>query len=496
MLSKRVWVRQRTIALAFGGLTTTALAGVGPIQIVATSPTYSISRIEPTVNNAGIYLIPSLGALYRKDLTNNSPVTLFAARDSAAQGGLPGDTWRASVRPIMDMSGRVASRYELASGRPVIAVGSGPPFQIVGRSDAPVADNPTELYNRDFSFPLMSPAGQIIFRATSDGGEGIWSHSPGQSTRTLLRSGWQAPGLSEGLILANTVEPAISNSGNIAVLGFLEYDVGVTPATANTVMLKTGDSFNTVLRGGQLIDGKLFYHAAAVRVNSRGRIAAWATQHSNGGQQGVLLGTPGNFRFIASTNERGPRMSPSESWGTGFHVIQNIQNTVLFFGQIRGGGGSGLWRQQDGQDLECLVRGGDILPGLPTGVTVSNLYRDDLVLNSRDEIVFRCVLTGAGVTAANDHAVYHWSAEDGFELILRKGQSIQIGLSALVVSDFNFIGGSGGDDGLPTSLNDRGDFGMTLEFVGGTSAMVAFTVPAPAAGLLLAAGVLARRRRR
>lgn len=121
-------------------------------------------------------------------------------------------------------------------------------------------------------------------------------------------------------------------------------------------------------------------------------------------------------------------------------------------------------------------------------------------INDDGSLLFTSQLTGQGVTADNDGAIFGWTPWGGICLLVREGDMIDSdGLGTMrTIASLDVVLGSGGQDGEQRSLDDFGRVVFTAKFTDGKSGVYVTAVPAPSAGLGVALGALlaARRRRR
>jgi len=133
-----------------------------------------------------------------------------------------------------------------------------------------------------------------------------------------------------------------------------------------------------------------------------------------------------------------------------------------------------------------------VVLGLPfDGGFAGDHATGDPVLSDNGSTFLDFRLTGGGVDATNDRALYHVSPlGDDSTLVLRTGDAIEVALNDIrIVTDYRI--GSAFRSGLgrkPT--NARSDIVARVHFSDGTQAVVNFVVPEPGISLGLAIGCL------
>lgn len=144
----------------------------------------------------------------------------------------------------------------------------------------------------------------------------------------------------------------------------------------------------------------------------------------NSNDTGLWAGADGNLNLVARSGEHAPgtdmdvRFAKVTYWG-------NVNNTghVTLQGDLTGPGvdtsnDTGIWQNYD-NTLSLVVREGDTTPDLGTDIRIGE-FTTGSSLNSAGAIGFRSLITGPGVDANNDSAI--WLAESGeVSLLARTG---------------------------------------------------------------------------
>ncbi len=126
----------------------------------------------------------------------------------------------------------------------------------------------------------------------------------------------------------------------------------------------------------------------------------------------------------------------------------------------------GIW-VASGSTTRLVAREGDAAPGL-AGQTFASFASDDQgpAANESGTVVFQAA-TNTGV-----NGIWRWRNGD-LRLLLTPGDFLQIGPSdSREVTSFSVKLGSGGQSGVPSGLNDRGQLVVKVSFKFGTSAVI------------------------
>ncbi len=114
-----------------------------------------------------------------------------------------------------------------------------------------------------------------------------------------------------------------------------------------------------------------------------------------------------------------------------------------------------------------IMRSGDDAPTFADGVYVSVTTTGNMspALNDIGGHAFKTRLTGTGISAANDTVVWYRQPQTG--AVLRVAQTGRL-VDGLPVSQFDWIGKTGGSDGELQSFNDAGKLAARLDFSDGS----------------------------
>ncbi len=388
------------------------------------------------------------------------------------------------------------------------AIYSGTPDQlelIIREGDTPPGYDPPVSFWGPGVVAAINDAGVTAFSAsTSAPGidyASVWMGTPG-ALEVAVKGGTQAPGLDAGFLFAGFSVASLNNDGTLAFKAGA-YN-GNTPhsgvwagqagnlslvAEADTLAPGTPYTFN-----GNYNDG-----FNDVRLNNTGQVAFTGyLDGPDGNENGIWAGTPGDIHLVAYEGGTaiGPN-GPDTVLGVSRAALADNGN-IAFLGYFDNPNTAPsdvvVYRTTPGADLEMIAATGAEVPGL-NGALLKGF--DQPLINALGQVGFLATLMGDGVTAQNDEALFLTGPDGTPFLLAREGDAFEVepGVFETIVGFGDLVGSTSQDIGR-TGISDNGELVTTLLYPGGVAA-VAFTIPAPGAGLvlLLGAGAAARRTR-
>ena len=340
--------------------------------------------------------------------------------------------------------------------------------------------------------PALNLTGQIAFKASLTGvgvstanNEGIWMGAPSGALAPVVRKGSQAAGLPASVLYDSLGSPVLNDNGQVAFKALVSGS-GVGTFNNEAIWAGTPGSLAVVVRKGTQAAGL----AASVNYdglltdppayNSSNQVAFVATLTGAGigsfNDQGLWVGAPGAVALVAQKGSAAVGLPAGVNYNGFGRPVLSGSGQVAFKSSLTGLGvgaqnNQALWIGTAGS-LSLIARSGSNAPGTAAGVLFSG-FSDPLV-NGAGLVVFKATLTGAGISTLNDEGF--WSADAGgnVRLILQKGSLFDIGGGDLrtINSLTNELYAGNGEDGRPRTLNRAGQLVLNLGFLGGTNALV------------------------
>lgn len=172
-------------------------------------------------------------------------------------------------------------------------------------------------------------------------------------------------------------------------------------------------------------------------------------------------------------------------------VFYSSENHVLFHALLAGTGqgtSSALFAGPR-DHIRAIAQAGTQAPGCPSGVLLgqfgAQLNNTPVFVNARGDVVFRSILTGAGVTPSNDVALFAYSERHGLQLIAREGDSFNFSGIRRTIATINLperggaISQTNGIDGRRTILNSHGECFFAVNYTDGLVALLKAQVAEP-----------------
>jgi hypothetical protein len=300
------------------------------------------------------------------------------------------------------------------------------PFRTIALSGEPAPGTPAGVVFAGFESGDINAAGAVVFQTQLAGpgvevthpsnSYGIWRDDHGVLNK-VVRAGEQALGRPASVNYYLPQSASIDAAGNIAF-------IAETPGVSTRSIYSEGlGSLRLVAsEGGPApglgVDGS-FYIFENSSMNAAGGLAFSA--HVRGAfppTQGIWTDQSGELAPVILEDAPTP--------GTGTTLLQialsdfNDQGVIALTGRHTGGtfpNDYAVWTEQGGT-FSLLARSVDSAPGMPAGVIVGRI--DSVQLNNSGQVLFQSALSGPGLSAANDAAL--WLHDNGTStLVARQG---------------------------------------------------------------------------
>ena len=284
-------------------------------------------------------------------------------------------------------------------------------FETIALIGDPVLGAPGGTLLSTFLDPTLNNQGETAFAGfvSNTGGGGIISNVGGTSS-LVTALGDVAPIAGGGVFVGFSFEPTLDNQGDSAFLSISLTGTGVDGTNSAAIFSDVGGTLSLVARAGD----------AAPVVGAA-----------------VSFGFPGN----PNLNGQGDIAFASVLTGTG---VDGTNDTAIF--------------SDVGGALSLVVREGDAVPDAGTGVSLGSLGSFfPPSLNDQGEIAFGALLTGTGVTNANNGSIFISDVGGALSLVAREGDAAPGAGDGVLFGELN--------DESP-SLNDQGEIAFTAVLAG------------------------------
>ena len=292
-----------------------------------------------------------------------------------------------------------------------------------------------------FSFVIRSELnnqGEFAFgvrltgtRVTAANDSAIFS-DVGGTLSLVAREGDPVPGAGVSLGLLFPSELSLNDQGEIAFGGLLS-GTGVTFENSTAIFRESDGMLSLVAREGDAApgtgDGVIFGGVlSGPELNDQGDIVFGANLTGAGvrtiNDGAIFSDVGGALSLVAREGDAAPGAGEGVLFSSLFGPQLNDQGEIAFEGLLTGTGVTGandLAIFSDvGGALVLVAREGDAAPGAGAGVSFGRFF--DPELNDQGEIAFRTNLTGTGVTFANDGAIFS-DVGGTLSLVAREGDA-------------------------------------------------------------------------
>ncbi len=479
--------------------------GVGPRPAVAQTVPVRVALTGTAAPTGGNYTISAAGfgnpvvngtgqVAFTADLTGGTATRgVFTGAPGAVQTvaltglGTPGPagSYNGFGNPVLNGTGTVAfDANGLFGGSSTQGMFMGTPGAVqtvaLNNTAAPVGGNYTSIGN-----PLLNGTGQVAFNASlSIANSGIFVGVPG-AVQTVAVQGTVAPG---GGNYSGFSVPVLSGAGQVA------YRAGLTGGTSTEGIFRgTSTAVQTIaLKGTAAPTGGNYGNFGDPAVNGTGQVAFLS--NLTVANAGIFTGTPTAVQAVAVSGTPAPAGGDYINFG---NPVLNGTGQLAFRADLTGGTSpAGIFAGTPGAIQAVALQG----TAAPAGGNY-DIFNQPPSVNGAGHVAFTATLTGAGVTAANNYALYVGSA-GGVVKVVRSGDQVDvdpgIGIDLRTVRDSGIDFGdntlqSGGQDGRSIAFSDNGFLVYTLRFTDNSSGVFVSQfapVPEPATvGLSAAVGL-------
>lgn len=452
-------------ALTLAGAPGSAAAGTSVIALSGnaapgTEPGVTFGFVgNASLNNASQVAFTSFLAGAGVTSANNQSIwrdtTLVAREGAAASAAGAGVNFGSLLTPLLNEAGQVAFSSSLTGTG--VTTANDEAIWRDGTLIARTGNAAPGLGGVTFSFVSsnlrLSDAGHVVFSATLAGSgvtatndNSLWSNS-----RLVAREGNPATAAGAGVDFAGSFgSPVVNDLGELAFTAFLT-GTGVTSANDTSIWhdaaLVAREGGAAPVAGG----GVNFATLGAPVLNNAGQVAFFSALTGAGVTAGNDAAIFRDGALIAREGDAAAA-GPGVAFGHLTNPFLNDAGQVAFNSALTGMGvttanDSAIWR-----DGVLIVREGDAAPTAAAGGKFSSLAVADL--NNTGQVLYSGFLTGTGVTADNDSALW---IGDGIESLQVAREGDLVGSRTIVALG---VGGS--------SLNDLGQVSYEATFTSGS----------------------------
>lgn len=337
--------------------------------------------------------------------------------------------------PVINTYGVLAFKAGLSTGGECVMVGSSQTLSPAARTGEAPPSIPLSQFSV-FDQPLISDAGAVAFTASIVGGDATFESNrvavggPPGALALVARTGDSAPGTFSGEAFYGFDTLRMGGSGHIALLATLS---GEFVDSTNNTGVWSGTALAPLAlaaRGGDLvgsaIPGTLYTSIGVPSINAQGQVALTGIIAGSGvgttNDQVTFRGVPGALAVALREGAQAADAPAGVRYAALGSPALNGAGRVALSGNLRGAGvtvfnDTAAWTDADGAWSQ-VVRAGDPATGVPNAnISIPGSVR----LNARGRVVLLSALTGAGITPANDLAL--WTDVPGtLTLIAQKGR--------------------------------------------------------------------------
>ncbi len=324
----------------------------------------------------------------------------------------------------------------------------------------------------------------------------VWVGSSAENLQLIARTGDEAPGVSNGGRFDSFAAspPLINGNGQVVFCGSAygelpasgEYGLWMGRSRADLVQVAgSGDPApgTSGLTFGEF--GSFFSSNCQASMNDAGQVTFRASLNGELGTReggGVWArSASGQLTLVARSGQSAPGLPA----GSTFEIngmdsappVINASGQIAFRADVVNseGGTSGIWLGTSPADLALVAHSGQQIESDPVLRIIPYSPGTPPMLNNRGQVVFRAELLAEDGSFTGD-GILGFDRRNGLRLVARSQAPLEVAPCDLrVASGLGLLGGSGGQDGRPTGLNDRGEIAFYAFLEDGEGIFVAQT---------------------
>jgi len=413
---------------------------------------------------------------------------LCVREGATAPGCKSGETFSGFGDPLLSANGDVAfigflrgSGIKANNDSGLWMTVKGKP-QLVAREGATVPG--MKIQFGPISSPVFNQKGEIAFFSTLQGSgvtnkndTCIWAGMPG-SLGIVARESEGAPGTPKGQVFSALYRPVINDSGQVAFRAVLT-GTGVTTQNSIGIWMEGKKGLELIVRQGTEApdagSGVTYNVLGDPSINNAGQLAftsSLAGKVNSSNNRALFVGAPGKIRMVARTGDGAPG-TKNLKFRELYDPCINADGQVAFQALLTGSGVTtandmGVWAGTRGK-LRLIAREGDAAPGTEKGVTFASFVSMPQI-NAQGQVSVLARLTGKGVNSATDMGIWATTRKGELVLIARKGSKLQVGkLDARTVTALSLIPtAAGSEDGRSNCMTGSGEVVFHATFADGS----------------------------
>jgi hypothetical protein len=214
------------------------------------------------------------------------------------------------------------------------------------------------------------------------------------------------------------------SGSTVAVSASLNLGGAVTAANDSGVWVGTPGNLQLFVREGATAPGAggATFTGFVPSANASGTIAFRGNLTGAVNPQGIWAGTSSaNIQLLMRLGDTAPTIGTAITGFGGIGVLTDgsvaVNALVATGGSVTTANNQGLFVGTSQATMQLAVRKGDQAPGEPAGVVLNAI---GVPITNGNTVGFRTLVTGTGVTSANDAAIFSWSAAGGLTTVARE----------------------------------------------------------------------------
>ncbi len=232
-------------------------------------------------------------------------------------------------------------------------------LSIVARSGQKTPAGEETQYTEHFYPSTINERGEVPFFCRVSGGGAIFVRRPGKGIEAIAIQEEASPIKGSKYIGFGNRTPAISNSGIVAFIGFIDGE-----KSGRVLFMKGDGPTQVVVRNGDTVPGMTatFNDFFMPSVNSKGEVSFLATYA--GRARGVFVKTTEGIEPIAMYEQPVPGLDSKDErnvFNNFLNPVINDNGDVAFMAQLRNST-TGIFYKKKGEPLKMIARTGDMAP--------------------------------------------------------------------------------------------------------------------------------------